>query len=205
MAEKIANKFEKTMKKGFINIFVLLVLNKEPNHGYQIKKLIEQRTSGFWSPSDSTMYTILNNLREKKLIKLSDIQDSDDSRKVYELTQKGKDTLELMVQREREMRESMRSILFSTMEVDEDIFQESLLDIILRGSKLEKPPVHRSTMHNPFIGALRANLLANLDEKPKEEKLKILTTGKNFILERVESLKRLLEYIDKKLSDLESE
>ena len=93
MAENIANNFEKTMKKGFVNIFVLLVLNKEPTHGYQIKKLIEERTFKFWKPKDSTMYTILNTLREKGLIRQSDNQDSDDSRKVYELTDKGKETL----------------------------------------------------------------------------------------------------------------
>jgi DNA-binding PadR family transcriptional regulator len=204
MAEKIANKFEKAMKKGFVNIFVLLVLNKEPTHGYQIKKLIEERTSGFWSPTDSTMYTILNNLRDKDLIKLSDNQDPDDARKVYELTKKGKETLELMIQREREMRESMRSILFSTTELDGDFFQESFLDIILKGQKLGKLPLQSPPMNKPFLGPFNF-IFSNLKERSKEEQLKILITGKKILTEQMESLKQLLENIDKKISDIESE
>ncbi len=92
------------MKKGFVNIFALLVLNKEPTHGYQIKKLIEQRTLGVWSPTDSTMYTILKDLRDKDLIKQQKTQDPDDSKKVYELTVKVKETLGLMLHKEREIR-----------------------------------------------------------------------------------------------------
>jgi DNA-binding PadR family transcriptional regulator len=205
MAEKIANKLEKTMKKGFVNIFVLLVLNKEPTHGYQIKKLIEERTSGFWSPSDSTMYTILNKLRDKGLIKLSDFQDPEDTRKVYTLTKKGKDTLELMIQREREMRESLRSILLSTTEIDEDFFQESLLDIILRGPKIKNSSMHPSPINGPFLGPFRAEFLSSLKEKPKEEQLRLLKTGRNFIEDRIQNLHKILENIDKSISDLESE
>lgn len=204
MAEKIANKFEKTMKKGFVNIFVLLVLNKEPTHGYQIKKLIEERTSGFWSPSDSTMYTILNKLRDKGLIKLSD-QDPEDTRKVYELTKKGKDTLKLMIEREREMRDSMRAILFSTTDIDDDFFEESLLDIILRGPKVNKSLIHGSQIEGPFMGPFGARILSDLKGRSKEEQLKLLKTGRNFIEDRIQNFQQILENIEKNISDLESE
>lgn len=205
MAEKIANNFEKTMKKGFVNIFVLLALNKEPTHGYQIKKLIEERSFGFWSPSDSTMYTVLNNLREKGLIRQSDMQDPDDSRKVYELTEKGKETLELMIQREKEMRESLRSILFSTTEIDSDFLEESLLEFILRGPKGGKFPMHGPPMKEPFMGPFREEFFSVLKEKPKEEQLKLLNMGKKFIVERIQNLKQILENIDESISDLKSE
>jgi DNA-binding PadR family transcriptional regulator len=204
MAEKIANKFEKTMKKGFVNIFVLLVLNKEPTHGYQIKKLIEERTSGFWSPSDSTMYTILNKLRDKDLIKLSD-QDPEDTRKVYELTKKGKDTLKLMIEREREMRDSMRAILFSTTDIDDDFFEESLLDIILRGPKVNKSLIHGPQIDGPFMGPFGARILSDLKGRPKEEQLKLLKTGRTFIEDRIQNFQQILENIEKNISDLESE
>lgn len=204
MAEKIANKFEKTMKKGFVNIFVLLVLNKEPTHGYQIKKLIEERTSGFWSPSDSTMYTILNKLRDKGLIKLSD-QDSEDTRKVYELTKKGKDILKLMIEREREMRDSLRAILFSTSDIDDDFFEESFLDIILRGPKMNMSPIHGSQIDGPFMGPFRARILSDLKGRPKEEQLKLLKTGRTFIEDRIQNFKQILENIERNISDLESE
>ena len=34
MAEQIANRLGKSMKKGFINILILIVLEKGPAHGY---------------------------------------------------------------------------------------------------------------------------------------------------------------------------
>ena len=68
MVENIAGKFEKAMKKGFISTLALMVLENEPMHGRQIKKAIEDRTFGGWEPTDSTIYTILKDLREKNLI-----------------------------------------------------------------------------------------------------------------------------------------
>ena len=205
MAEKIADKFEKTMKKGFVNIFVLMVLHKEPTHGYQIKKLIEERTFGFWSPSDSTMYTILNRLRDKGLIKLSNIQDPEDTRKVYELTKKGNDTLKLMIEREREMRESMKALFLSTTDIDDNFFDESLLDIILQGPKAGKPPFHGPSINQPFLGPLRSMLLSDLKERPKEDQVRLLRMGKNFIEKRIQNLTQVLEDIDTLISNINFE
>ncbi len=210
MVENIADNFERTMKKGFVNIFVLLVLNKEPTHGYQLKKLIEERTFGFWTPSDSTMYTILNNLREKGLIRQSDIQDSDDTRKTYELTEKGKETLEIMMQREREMRESMASLIFSTTEIDNDFLQDSLQEIILYGPKSNLSPMYGapmqgSPMKGPFIRPFKENFMVMLKKKSKKEQLKLLNISKKFFTERIQDLTHILENIDQNISDLESE
>ena len=205
MAEKIADNFEKTMKKGFVNIFVLMVLHKEPTHGYQLKKLIEERTFGFWSPSDSTMYTILNRLRDKGLIQLSDIQDPEDTRKVYKLTKKGVKTLKLMKEREREMRESMKALILSTTDIDDDFFDDSLLDIILKGPKVKKSPFHGHSINRSFIGPLRATLLSDLNERPKEEQIKLLKRSRNFIGKQIQNLTQILENIDKLISDIQSE
>jgi DNA-binding PadR family transcriptional regulator len=193
MVENIANKFERTMKKGFVNIFVLLVLNKEPTHGYQIKKLIEQRTLGVWAPTDSTMYTILKNLRDKNLIKQKKPQVPDDSKKVYELTKKGKDTLDLMLQKEREIRESMRTIIFSTSEDGADFLKEDLQDLILKG-----PPL-------PFRRPFKGDFMGRLENRPKKEQLEILDIQKLFISKQIEHLSQRLADIDKKISELESD
>jgi len=188
MVENIVNKFEKTMKKGFVNIFVLLALNKEPTYGYQIKKLIEDRTFGFWSPSDSTMYTILNNLREKGLIRQSDIQDSDDTRKV-----------------EREMRESMRSIIFSTSEINNDFLEDSFQDFIFRGPKSGISPMHGHSMKGSFMSPFKGDFMGILNHKSKEDQIKLLNTGKKFIAEKIQNFTQILKNIDEKISDLESE
>lgn len=205
MVENIANKFERTMKKGFVNIFVLLVLNKEPTHGYQIKKLIEERTFGVWSPSDSTMYTILKDLRDNNLIKQQIPQDSDDSKKVYELTKKGKETLDLMLQKEREMRESMRTIIFSSSDVDIDFLDESLQNFILNGPSFEKMPNSTPPMGPPFIGPFKGNFMERIKDLPKTEQIHILNMQKQFVSKMLERLAQHLENIDKNLSDLESD
>ena len=205
MVENIADKFERTMKKGFVNIFVLLVLNKEPTHGYQIKKLIEQRTLGVWTPTDSTMYTVLKDLRDKGLIKQQETQDHDDSRKVYDLTKKGKDTLELMLKREREMRESMRSIIFSTSEVGAQFLEEGLQDLILKGPPFREALMQGHPMKGPFMGPFKGVFMGRLEAKPKKEQLKILDIQKLFISKQVEHLSQRLTDIDKKISELKSE
>ena len=144
MVENITEKFEKTMKKGFLNIFILLVLDKEPTHGYQLKKLIEERTDGFWSPPDSTIYTILKDLRDNALIKIREEKDTDDSRKVYELTDKGKNILKLLREKEKEMRDAMRSIIFASTDITDPLFENTFQDFILRG-----PP--KSFRKHPII------------------------------------------------------
>jgi DNA-binding PadR family transcriptional regulator len=193
------------MKKGFINIFVLLVLNKEPTHGYQIKKLIEQRTLGVWSPTDSTMYTVLKDLRDKDLIEQRKTYDPDDSKKVYELTAKGKEMLDLMLQREREMRESMRSIIFSTSEVGDEFLEEGLQGFILKGPPFRKGSMKGFPMKGPFMGPFKGDFMRRLEDKPKKEQLKILDIQKIFISAQVEHLSQRLANIDKKISELKSD
>ncbi|MHA2036941.1 MAG: PadR family transcriptional regulator [Promethearchaeota archaeon] len=205
MVENIANNFEKTMKKGFVNIFVLLVLNKEPTHGYQIKKLIEQRTLGVWAPSDSTMYTVLKDLRDKDLIKQQKTHDPEDSKKVYELTVKGKDTLDLMLRREREIRESMRSIIFSTSEVGDEFLEEGLQDFILKGPSFRKAFMQGLPMKGPSMGVFKGDFMGRIEDKPKKEQLEILDIQKLFINKQIEHLSHRLADIDKKVSELESE
>lgn len=120
MAEEIAEQFGRAMKKGFISTLTLLVLEKEPMHGRQIKKAIEERTFGGWDPiADSTIYTILKNLREKNLIRPVK-QEEDEKVIVYEITDTGRKTLDIMIKKEQEIRESLRSIITSTFGIKDE-------------------------------------------------------------------------------------
>jgi DNA-binding PadR family transcriptional regulator len=198
MVENIANKFERAMKKGFVNIFTLILLGDEPTHGYQIKKLIEERTLGVWSPSDSTMYTILKDLRQKDLIKPIENQDPEDPRIIYELTKKGRDTLDLMLEKQKEMRESMTHILTSSG--IKDFFTEDIKDLFPDNSfKLKgfKAPF-------PFLGDFQGDFIAMLNDKPISEQLRILNLQREFITQRVGNLTKRLKNIDEKISELES-
>ena len=193
LVENIANKFERTMKKGFVNIFVLMALKREPTHGYQIKKLIEQRTFGFWAPTDSTMYTILKDLKDKNLIKLSANQDPSESKKIYELTERGVETLDLMIHKEAEMRESMRSIISLVTDEDDDEFPHL-------NEFLQNGPQKMPFMGGPMRGKNIPKIIRNFPISDLVNKL-----SKNELKSMRESIIHILEVIDEKILQLESE
>jgi len=113
MVENYHKNFEKVLKKNFTNIFVLSILEKEPSHGYKIGNEIEKRTLGMWKPTASTLYWILNNQREKGFIKLIK---EDKNRKIYKITDMGKQALKLMKQSQRKIRQSYRSFLSASIQ-----------------------------------------------------------------------------------------
>ena len=208
MVEKITDKFEKAMKKGFVNLFVLLVLDKEPSHGYQLKKLIVKRTGGFWAPSDSTMYTILKDLRDKNLIEAREPHDPDDSRKIYELTEKGKKALITMREKEIEMRESMKSILFASTDISDKFFDRTIQDFILSTNSFEKSfdsPGHPGPL-GPPMGAFGfgEKFIDRMADLTIEEQLDHLNRRRPFIKNQIERLTQILKNIDNQISELES-
>lgn len=181
------------MKKGFVNIFVLMALKREPTHGYQIKKLIEQRTFGFWAPTDSTMYTILKDLKNKNLIRLSANQDPSESKKIYELTERGVETLDLMIQKEAEMRESMKSIISLITDEDDDDLPK-LSGFLQNGS--HKMPFMRGPMKDIGLPQMIKNFpISDLVNKFSKNELESMR----------ESIIHITEVIDNKIQELESE
>jgi DNA-binding PadR family transcriptional regulator len=174
MTKDLIHRFEKAMKKGFISTLVLIVLKEEPSHGYQIIKAIEDRTLGFWKPTTSTIYTVLKDLTEKNLIKLISDLDDEDSKKIYELTSKGKLALDDLMTTEQKMSESLIAILASTFGLSDDL---------LVGRDL-KPRFFR-----PFLG--------RLNDKSKEEKLKIFKFMKSMMERRLQNIEEQIHKLEK--------
>ncbi|MBN1216684.1 MAG: PadR family transcriptional regulator [Candidatus Lokiarchaeota archaeon] len=112
--KKIADEYENAMKKGFISMLVLLVLEKNPSYGYKISKEINKRTMGIWDPPSSTMYTILKDLTKKGLIEIyeikEDMQTRIRTRKLYRITQKGKESLALILKKQRCIEDSIETL-----------------------------------------------------------------------------------------------
>ena len=182
MVEVIAGKFEKAMKKGFISTLALVGLEKEPMHGRQIKNAREEGTFGGWEPTDSTIYTILKDLREKNLIKTIQKPGTDEKTITYEITNDGKNTLEIMIKKEQEIRESMRSIITSTFGIKDE----------LSSNELNKFLEHSS----PF---------SRMVHKPEGETLQVLEFQRIFMKKRIEVLNQKLQKIEVKISELEDE
>ena len=168
------------MKKGFISTLVLMVLENESMHGRQIKKAIEERTFGGWEPTDSTIYTILKDLREKNLINSIQTPNTDEKTITYDITEDGKNTLEIMVKKEQEIRESMRSIITSTFGI-----KDELISIELNGIFDQRSP------------------FAAMTHKPEIETRQVLDFQRTFIKKRIEILNQKLQKIEDKITKLD--
>ena len=172
----IAGKFEKAMKKGFVSTLALMVLEKEPMHGRQIKKAIEERSFGCWEPTDSTIYTILKDLREKNLIRSIQTPETDEKTITYEITDDGKNTLEIMIKKEQKIRESMRYMFTSTFGIKEELSSTELNQL------------------SPFASAAH---------KPEIETLQVLEFQRTFLKKRIEVLNQNLHKIEDRITTLD--
>lgn len=134
--EEIVEAFDTTMKKGFMSGLILLVLEKEASHGYKIQKEIEELTLGEFKPTSSNIYPLLDSLKNKELIACIESDSTGRQKKIYEITQKGQDTVKMLVHKHQLMVESIKSIILSTIgitDVDNPSFLDELEKIITYG------------------------------------------------------------------------
>jgi DNA-binding PadR family transcriptional regulator len=75
---------------GRLRLFLLLLLAEQPNHGYELIRLLEDRFLGLYTPSAGTIYPRLAALEEEGLVEHEEIE----GRKVYRLTDAGRVELE---------------------------------------------------------------------------------------------------------------
>ena len=72
-------------------IYYILLALATPNHGYAIMQQVEELSEGNVRLAAGTLYGALENLLEKKFI--ASVQGSDARRKVYVISQRGKQVL----------------------------------------------------------------------------------------------------------------
>ncbi len=70
---------------GDLQLLLLLLLQENPRHGYELIKEMEQRTSGYYSPSPGVIYPALTYLEE---IGFSSVE-TDGNKKLYRITETG--------------------------------------------------------------------------------------------------------------------
>jgi len=125
--EEIVEAFDTTMKKGYMSGLILLVIQKEASHGYKIQKEIEELTLGEFKPTSSNIYPLLESLKNKELIACIESDLTGRQKKIYEITQKGQDTVKMLVHKHQMMVESIKSIILSTLGIT-DVDNPSFLD-----------------------------------------------------------------------------
>jgi DNA-binding PadR family transcriptional regulator len=105
-------------RHGRLRLYLLKLLDEAPRHGYEVIRLLQDRFMGIYAPSPGTIYPRLARLEEEGLV----THDEADGRKVYRITEKGREELRTrlddLTELEDEITASVRDI---AREVTEDV------------------------------------------------------------------------------------
>lgn len=93
----------KTFEPLTDSVFYIMSAFTEPCHGYAVMQLIEDTTKGTFTIGPASLYTIIKKLTKEAYIEQYD--QSDSRRKVYVLTQTGREALEWDIARRKVMLE----------------------------------------------------------------------------------------------------
>jgi len=74
---------------GDLRLIALALIAEQPRHGYEIIKLLEEKTSDWYSPSPGIVYPTLTYLEEAGYVTAS----VDGAKKLYTITEEGRDYL----------------------------------------------------------------------------------------------------------------
>ena len=89
-----AGVFSPAMKKGSVELLLLSLLEDRDRHGYEIGKLIEQRSQGRLQFRVSSLYPVLCRMEERGWIKGRWVEKQGERRRrFYRLTAKGREAL----------------------------------------------------------------------------------------------------------------
>jgi len=88
----IQKEVQTKLTKGLLDLIVLQFLDSQPMHGYQIITKIRRSFGVYFGPS--TVYPLLASLEKKGNVESRWCMESERPRKVYELTNRGKNLLD---------------------------------------------------------------------------------------------------------------
>lgn len=93
---------ERMFDSGDLQLIILQLVAEKPSYGYELIKAIESRMAGGYAPSPGVVYPTLTLLEERGFVR---IESSEGGRKVYAVTDAGRQELEQQAQRLREITE----------------------------------------------------------------------------------------------------
>jgi DNA-binding PadR family transcriptional regulator len=121
-------------RHGSLRLYLLRLLDEEPRHGYEVIRLLRDRFMGVYSPSPGTIYPRLARLEEEGLV----THDEVDGRKVYRITEAGREELRSRSDELDELEEELSaSVSDIVREVREDVRQtvRSLREEVTRAAR----------------------------------------------------------------------
>ena len=106
--------FSQDLIKGSIVPIVLKLLKERPMYGYEMVKVVKDRTGGRFEWKEGTLYPALHRLQGQGLLKAKwELSPSGKRRKYYYLTRKGRQALEVKIDELREFSLTLSSIAFA--------------------------------------------------------------------------------------------
>ncbi|HYD31674.1 MAG TPA: PadR family transcriptional regulator [Azospirillaceae bacterium] len=87
-----------TIKMSLSKFFILCVLHQRPMHGYDIARTVERTTNGCCSPAEGTIYPVLREFEEGGYVTSAAEVVSGRERKVYTLTDRGREAFKVAVE-----------------------------------------------------------------------------------------------------------
>ena len=99
--------FNSEIRKGFLKIILLKIIQDKPTHGYDIIHLVHEKSHGNWMPSPGSVYPALEYLESKGYI----TSEESERKKVYTITPKGNEAVERMHEKKREMFQELANFL----------------------------------------------------------------------------------------------
>jgi len=105
--EEIALFWRRQTQRGYLKLATLFALTREPLHGYQLMKRIGEMTLGVITPTAGGIYPALRELEEEGLIQGK--WRPEERKKVYAITEKGREVFKIAVERHFELASSIRS------------------------------------------------------------------------------------------------
>ena len=96
-------------ERSLLALFILHSLSKSPKSGYDLIAEIREKTGGLWVPSKGTLYPVLHQLEDERLIAVVAGAGATGRRAktTYAVTETGRDALETVKERGREGHEKM--------------------------------------------------------------------------------------------------
>jgi DNA-binding PadR family transcriptional regulator len=141
------------LAQGDLRLIALALIAQQPRHGYEIIKLLEDKTAGWYSPSPGIVYPTLTYLEEAGYV----IGQAEGAKKLYSITPAGSAYLE-------ENRDFVNAVLDRLAAVGEKIS---------RLRRREERDDERSNAGPPLLRAALENLrdvaIQRLEEEPESE------------------------------------
>ena len=149
------------MIRGHLKIMVLKGLSEKPMTGYSLMNYINEKIG--IKPSPGSMYPLLKSLEENKLIKSKEI----DSKKIFALTPKGKNTIKELWKHKEEMHEkAVKSLKIMETITGEKTTEHKLMQRMKEGDPFKEL--------NPELSKFRALLIDMLNKGRIEKNKKAL-------------------------------